>query len=211
MKNLVYSSFAAIIIFVSILGCSTQRIEQGGGLYADDLTFENKYYINNWEFTITDPSNIKKIGTVQKSRRLDKGNDVFEMEGYPNRNFIAVKDKESFTGYSIYSEYKGDGMPISLPQDISYSRVNQIKIYKEIQLIHNIQGEAVQTFISLFKQKSLPNEFIVEHPPQYHVIFLTDTSLGYKYPISEKDGQFGMPMWESKLPEEIAEYFKPKQ
>jgi hypothetical protein len=205
MKNLFYSSFVAIFIILSILGCSAERMA-----YADDLNFENKYYINDLQFTITDTSKIKKIGTVEKSRRLGKGNDVFEIEGYPNRSFIAVKDKESFTGYSIYCEYKGDGMPISFPQDISYSRVNQIKIYKEMQLINDIQGQDVQKFISLFKQKGLPNEFIVDNPLKYHVIFLTDASLEYKYPISEKDGQFGMDTWESKLPKEIAEYFKPK-
>lgn len=211
MKKLIYLGIAAVITILLIISCSAKIMDKGNGSYADDLNFENKYYINHSEFTITDTSKIKKIGSVEKSRRLGKGNGVFEIEGYSNHSFIAVKDKESFTGFSVYGEYKDGGMPISPPQDISYSRVNQIKIYKEMELINDIQGQDVQKFVSFFEQKGLPNEFRVGNPPQYHVIFLTDASIGYKYPISEKDGQYGMPMWESKLPKEIAEFFKPRQ
>jgi hypothetical protein len=210
MKKLLYLDIVSILTILLMISCSA-KIDKGNGLYADDLNFENKYYINHWEFTITDTSKIKKIGSVEKSRRLGKGNAVFEIEGFSNHSFIAVKDKESFTGFSVYGEYKGGGMPISPPQDISYSRVNQIKIYKEMELINDIQGQDVQKFVSLFEQKGLPNEIRVDNPPQYHVILLTDASLGYKYPISEKDGQYEMPMWESELPKEIAEFFKPRQ
>jgi hypothetical protein len=210
VKKIFYWKFIAAFMLVSILGCSAENIKQT--TFVDDLNFENKYYINDWAFTIADTAAMKKIGKVRESHRVDKGNDIYEIEGYPKHNFIVVEDKISFTGFSIYSEYKGDGKPGTSPLDYSYSNVNQIKIYKEKELINVIKGDEVQSFITLFKQAAGPdNEFIVESPAQYHVIFLTDTLFAFKYPISDKEGEFGLPWRESKLPDQIADYFKSKR
>src|SRR5690554_6454844 len=106
MKKWLCSSFAAIVVMLGIalmlviVGCSAKTTEENSS-YADDLHFDNKYYINHWEFTITDPSKIKKVGTTEQSRRLGKGDAVYEIEGYPDHSFIAVKDKESLNGYSV--------------------------------------------------------------------------------------------------------------
>lgn len=181
--------------------------KDGEAILADDLHFEGKYYLNIWELTIIDNTKIKKIGEVEKANRLTRGSDIYEIEGYSNRNFIAVKDKDSITGYSIYSEYSGDGKPIPYPEGISHSMVTQIRIYKQKELVNAIQGEDAQRFIALFEQEGPHNEFIVDTSPQYNVVFLTYSPLGYKYPISEKDGEFGLPMFESRLPKEIADYF----
>jgi hypothetical protein len=205
VKRIFYWKFIAAFMLVCMVGCSAANRVQTD--YADDLNFENKYYINNWEITIADTAAIKKISKVKESHRVEKGNDIYEIEGYPKHDFIVVEDKVSFTGYSVYSEYKGDGKPNSHPLDYSYSNVNQIKIYKENALINEIKGEDVQRFISLFKQQGPDNKFIAQNPSQYHVIFQTDTLFSYNYPISDKEGEFGLPWLERKLPAQIAGFF----
>lgn len=183
--KILYSVFALMIF---LTGCSNIAQPDSEGSYADDLQFDGKYYLNSWEFTIADPSKIKKIGEVEKARRFAKGTNVYEVEGYPDHDVVAVKDEGILPGFSIFVLYEGPDKPSHYPQ-ITYS--------------------SVQKFILLFKQQGPHNQFLVDTPSRYSVLFSTDAALGYIYDISDKDGEFGLPMSESKLPKEMADYFNP--
>jgi hypothetical protein len=199
--------YSIITLIILLTGCSsvTQPPNESAS-YADDLRFQGKYYLNSWELTISDASKIKKIAEVEKARRFAKGSDVYEIEGHPNHEVVAVEDKGNLSGFSIYVLYEGPDKSSHYPK-IPYTTVKVIKIYKEKEQINVIKGEDVQKFISLFEQEGPHNTFLVDTLPQYTVLFLTDSALGYIYDISDKNGEFGLPMSESKLPKEIATYF----
>ena len=107
-----------------------------------------------------------------------KGISIYEIEGYPERDVIAVKDKsnhtgmvENVTGFSIYVWNEGNGKPLHYPE-IPDSKVHQIRVYKGTKLIHELEKGDVQTFLELMKQKGPYNEFQYDQAPQYGICIL---------------------------------------
>jgi hypothetical protein len=164
---------------------------------------------------LIDPAKIEKIGEIEKASRLAKGIPIYEIAGYPERDIVAVKEDNNnssdmlvnVTGFSIYVWNEGNGKPLHYPE-IPDSKVHQIQVYKGTKLIRELERDDVQTFLELMKQLGPHNEFHYDQFPQYTVLYLTDDALGYNYGIIEKNGEFGLPHNESKLPVAIAQFFK---
>lgn len=203
MKN---KLLLGLMILLMLVGCGGKL-----GSYPDSFNFNGRHYIMISELTITDNSKLIEVGRVKDSTRLEKGSYIYEIEGYPDQNVLAVSDKNSITELSVYIEMEGDGSSVQIPVDKTYSDVVEIKIFKGLEQINLIEGDDVQQFLSLFRQRGAENEFTWDRPIQYTVFFLTESVFQYKYPILEKEGIFVFPWTESKLPNEIGEFFVAKQ
>lgn len=204
-----------MILLVALGGCQSLNPKQQNTVssYVDYLEFEGKYYVNAWELALTDPAKVEKIGKVKKALRLEKGAPIYEITGYPDREIIAVKEEgtptgmvSNMTGFSIYVWNEGNGQPLHTPR-ISESNVQRIQIFKGTKLIRELRQSDVQTFLGLMQKVGPHNEFQYDQTPQYTVLYFTDQALGYNYGILEKNGDFGLPHIESKLPAEIAHFF----
>ena len=181
--------------------------------YADFINVGDKHYLNAWELALVDSMEIEEIGKVERGTVVPEGTAVYSISSYPEHEVVVVKNDNddarlvsNVTGYLVYVRYEGDGT--SYYPNIEDQPVRQIKIFKANELLRELNGEDVDSFLHLFKQQGPYNEFQFDHEPQYTVLFLGDNVLGHNYGVMEKGGQFGLTHIESKLPDEIADYFK---
>lgn len=205
-----------LIMFSS--GCQSANKEPQGDHVdestADYINIGDRHYLNAWEMALTDPTKLVKIGEVESGSRMPKGAAIYEIEGYPERDIVAVEDAgdgpglvANTTGYSIYVWYEGSDKPSHYP-DIDESTTKQIKIYRDASLVRTLDGDEAESFISLLNQQGPHNEFQAEHFREFTVLLISDHVLGKNYGISEDNGEFGLAHIESKLPAEIARYFE---
>jgi hypothetical protein len=181
--------------------------------YADFINVGDKHYLNAWELALVDAKGIEEIGKVKQGTVVSEGTTVYSIPGYPEHDVVVVKADSNavglvrnVTGYLVYVRHEGDGK--SYYPEIEVQHVRQIKIFKGSDLIRELNGKDVNSFLHLFKQQGPYNEFQFESEPQYTVLFIGDKVLGHNYGVMEKDGQFGLPHIESKLPDAISDYFK---
>src|SRR5690554_1746657 len=100
----ILKSFAVTLVIVLLLsGCninSEGSIEKEkkepatevSNESTDFLNIGDKHYINAWELALVDNENILKISEVEHASRLSKGSAIYEIEGYPVRSIVAVKE-----------------------------------------------------------------------------------------------------------------------
>ncbi|MFC7677779.1 hypothetical protein [Paenibacillus sp. GCM10028914] len=179
--------------------------------YVDYINIGDKHYLNAWELALTDTNGITEIGEVEKGSIIPKGTPVYEIAGYPEHDVVAVKTGYNNTGlvsnisgyllYVLHEEGK------SHYPNIHDQQINQINIYRSSKLLRELKGEDIGSFLTLFQQQGPYNEFQFEKEAEYSVLFIGDNALGTNYRVMEKNGQFGLPHIESKLPDEIAYYF----
>lgn len=201
--------FLLLILFSS--GCQSSNNE---GTKPYFINIGDKHYLNAWEIILTDPVKSVKFGEVEKSSRVPEGSSVYEIEGYPGREIVAVKDPDNeaglvrnMTGYGVYVLYEGSDKPTHYPE-INESETKIINIFKGTRLIRTLTGDDVQTFISLMDEQGPHNEFPTEQFSQFTIELINDQILGLNYGISEKNGDYGLAHIESKLPAEIARFFE---
>lgn len=181
--------------------------------YADYINIGDKHYLNAWELALVDTTGISEIGEVERGSVIPEGTPVYEIAGYPEHDVVAVKADSNnaglvtnISGYLAYVLHGEDGK--SHYPNIQDQQLKQIKIFRGSKLLRELKGEDVSSFLVLFNNQGTHNEFHFEKGPEYTVLFISDNALGYNYGIMEKDGQFGFAHIESKLPSEIAHYFK---
>lgn len=204
------------LLVILIAGCAQSNSKSSvsePNLYADYVNVGGKHYINAWELALVDTTGITEIGEVERGTVIPQGTPVYEIAGYPEHDVVAVKadSKNSglvtnISGYLVYVLHGEDGK-FHYPK-IQDQPVKQIKIFRDSRLLRELKGEDVSSFLALINQQGPHNEFQFEKGPEYTVLFIGDNTLGYNYGIMEKDGQFGLAHIESKLPDEIAHYFK---
>lgn len=208
-----------ITLVVILSGCTGTNIQthEDNESVVDSLTFGEKFYVNAWELTVTQSEKLAKIGEVEQANQVTKGRSIYEIEGYPDHDVIAVEDDGSgaglytnVTGFSVYVWNEDSSKPNHYPL-IPDSKIQQIQIYTGTELSNDLIGEEVQVFLELMKQQGPDNEFQFDRTPQYTVLYITDEALGYNYGIMETNGEFGLPHIESKLPAAIAKYFKSEE
>lgn len=182
-------------------------------LYADLIDVGGKHYLNAWELALVDATGIEEIGKVERGTVVSEGTVVYSIPSYPEHDVVVVKTDSTdtglvtnVTGYLVYVRYEGVGK--SYYPKIEDQPVRQIKIFRGSDLVRELDGKDVNSFLHLFKQQGSHNEFQFENGPKYTALFIGDNVLGQNYGVMEKDGQFGLTHIESKLPDEIARYFK---
>lgn len=213
--------FYVLLLVILITGCaqlSSEQNEQGDDLeqeasYVDYINVGDKHYIHAWELVLVDTAGISEIGVVERGLHIQEGTPVYGITGYPEHEVIAVKTDSNKMGlvnntscYLIYVQH-GDDKKSYYPK-IQDQPVKEIKIYRGSKLLRELKGTDMRSFLELFNQEGPHNEFLYDKSPEYTVMFLVDNALGYNYGIMEKDGQYGLTHIESKLPDEMARYFK---
>ncbi|SFT09581.1 hypothetical protein [Paenibacillus sp. BC26] len=201
---------------VMITGCGNggnSGVHASNESVADYIDFGDKRYLNAWELSLLESTKIDKIGVVERGSRISGNNAVYEIEGYPDRDVVAVQDDsaaiatiENRTGYSIYVLFEGADQPSHDPNLLDLP-VEKVNIYRGTRLLHTYEGEDVRTIQRLLDQKGPDNEFRTDAAARLTVLFITANTLGYNYGITEKDGAYGLAHRESKLPADIARFF----
>lgn len=212
-----------ILLMVATLttGCSQSNLKSIFGPnsasdYPDYIQVGDKFYIQAWELALVNNTpEIIKFGKVERASVISKGTPVYEIPGYPEQDVVAVKTDSNNTGlvtnisgYLIYVQQEENGE--SHYPEIAGQQFTQIQIFKGRDLLRELKGEDVDAFLRLFNQQGPHNEFQAGDGTIYTVVLIGDQPLGYNYGLREKDGRFGLSHIESKLPDEIADYFTSK-
>lgn len=211
-----------ILLMVATLtaGCSQSNFKSASGPNSesddpDYIQVGDKFYIHAWELALVNTSEIVEFGEVEHASVIPKGTPVYEIPGYPEQDVVAVKTDTNNTGlvtnisgYLIYVQQEENGK--SHYPEISGQPFTQIQIFKGRDLLRELNGEDVDSFLRLFNQQGPHNEFLAGDGTIYTVILIGDQPLGNNYGLREKDGRFGLSHIESKLPDEIADYFTSK-
>lgn len=179
----------------------------------DVITIGGKHYHYAWELTIVDTKGLIELGDVKRGSFVTEDTPVYEIAGYPDRELIAVKTNSknsSFvtntSGYLVYVLQSEDGG--SRYPEFENQQIQQIKIFRDNEFLREVNGKDVNAFLSLFNQHGPHNEFPFDTGTKYTVLFIGDHALGQNYGVMEKDGHLGLAHIESKLPDEIADFFK---
>ncbi|GIP45460.1 hypothetical protein J45TS6_39190 [Paenibacillus sp. J45TS6] len=182
MKKAVYIFFLTILI----VGC-TQSIskspETEPNSEADYINVGDKHYLNAWELALVDTTGISEIGKVERGSIILEGTPVFEISGYPEHNVVAVKADSNYaglvtntSGYLVYVLHEKDGKShYPKTQD---QQPKQIKIFSGSELLRELKGEDLSSFLVLFNNQGPHNEFHFEKRPEYTVLFIGDNALG---------------------------------
>jgi hypothetical protein len=210
----------ALLLAILVSGCAAPSDSlinksepglEGEASYADYINVNGKHYINAWELALTDPAELKQIGKVDKGHFIQEGAAVYEIAGYPEHGVVAVKDDgahrglaDNLSGYLIYVQNAGGD--ISFYPKIQDLPVKKINVYKNGSKLRELTGADLSAFLTLFDKQGPHNEFRFKETPAFTVEFVAENSLGLNYGIMEKEGQYGLPHIESRLPDEIAEY-----
>ncbi|GMK38792.1 hypothetical protein PCCS19_18460 [Paenibacillus sp. CCS19] len=206
-----------ILIVVVLAGCSRTSSEPSTeqSSYPDYVTVDGKNYLNAWELALIDLDGLKAIGKVEQSSVVPLGVPVYEIAGYPEEDVIAVKFDghpgglvANLSGYLIYVQQEDNGKS-HYPTDIAKEPIKQIQIYRGSELLRELRNEEeVNAFLALFKQQGPFNEIQSERGTEYTVLLIGDGTFGFNYGVMVKDGHYGVTHTESKLPDEMAGYFK---
>lgn len=179
----------------------------------DVVTVGGKHYHHAWELTIVDTNDLIELGDVERGSFIPEGTPVYEIAGYPDQSVIAVKSDSPYagfvtntSGYLVYVLQSGDGE--TRYPEFENQQVQQIKIFRDNELLRELNGKDVDAFLSLFNQHGPYNEFPFDTGTKYTVLFIRNHALGQNYGIMEKDGHFGLAHIESKLPDKIADFFR---
>lgn len=210
------------LLLILMTGCSqsepisntkTVHSNTSESSYADFINVGGKHYLNAWELALVDATEIEEIGKVERGTVVTEGTTVYSIPSYPEHDVVIVKTDSNdaglvtnVTGYLVYVRHEGEGE--SYYPKIEDQPVRQIKIFRASDLLRELKGEDVNSFLHLFKQQGPYNEIQFENGPQYTVLFIGDNVLGHNYGVMVKDGRFGLTHTGSKLPDVIADYFK---
>lgn len=202
-----------ILLFVTLtVGCS-QSDPRPESSYADYVNVGGRHYINAWELALVYTDGVIEFGEVERGSVIPEGTPVYVIPGYSEQDVIAVKTDGNYagmvtniSGYLIYVQHGENGK--SHYPKVEDQQVKQIKIFRGSELLRELNGEDVNSFLLLFNQQGPHNEFQSEKGPIYTVMLISDNALGFNYGVKEKDGHFGLSHIESKLPDPIADYFK---
>lgn len=206
----------SLIIVVILAGCTQASSESGNeqSTYADYVTVKGKHYINAWELALVNRNGLSAIGKVEHASVDPEGARVYSIAGYSEQDVIAVKHDRhplglatNLSGYLIYVQQEENGT--SHYPNITNQTTNQIQIYQGNKLLRELRDEEdVKAFLTLFNQPGPFNEIQSDSGTEYTVLLLGEGTFGFNYGVIVQDGHYGLRHTESKLPDDIAVYFR---
>jgi len=196
-------AFLALLLTLAMLsGCRSiggQTIID----WVDFLKLNGISYTGQWSAVVTDPAQIGgEIGKVKfnvadnvhhsgyKTKEgdaafLPKGTVVYEVNGYPDRSFVAVKDSEAYNGYRLYADdRKIRELAASLePDERKVSSARLYEGYTDFKLLMELKASRAALFVSMLKRSEEREDYTPAvtngDPKAYRIVLDTGDAIGY--------------------------------
>ncbi|RAV20471.1 hypothetical protein [Paenibacillus contaminans] len=196
-------AFLALLLTLAMLsGCRSiggQTIID----WVDFLKLNGISYTGQWSAVVTDPAQIGgEIGKVKfnvadnvhhsgyKTKEgdaafLPKGTVVYEVNGYPDRSFVAVQDPEAYNGYRLYADdRKIRELAASLePDERKVSSARLYEGYTDFKLLKELKADSASIFVAMLKRSEERQDYSPAtrngDPTAYPFVLDTGDAIGY--------------------------------
>lgn len=185
---------------------------------------------------ISDPKFIReKIGTVKfkvsnvvtsldyeikdgDAAFLEKGTEIYAIQGLSEDDYIAVKDNSKVNGYSIY--YFSDIGYKWHYKDVPKDRITKVEVYESSNLIPKLikvidKKVDIKEFIGILDNGIVDSDFIPatvysdKDPQRVRIIIYTGEIIGYNYVISYDGKTYYWSPWKLQiLPKRIGKFVR---